>query len=59
MRGSGTTSMLFIQLKKVIRKSKKIKSNSQKFRIKNYKISTIFYGCQFIGSSSLGRTRNL
>lgn len=54
MRGSGTTNMLFIQLKKVIRKSKKIKSKSQKFRIKNYKISILFSGCYLVGSSSVG-----
>lgn len=51
MRGSGTTNILFIQLKKVIRKSKKIKSKSQKFRIKNYNISILFSGCYLIGSS--------
>lgn len=50
MRGSGTTNILFVQLKKVIRKSKKIKSKSQKFRIKNYKISILFSGCYLVGS---------
>lgn len=54
MRGSGTTNILFIQLKKVIRKSKKIKSKSQKFRIKNYTISILFSGCYLVGSSSVG-----
>lgn len=53
MRGSGTTNMLFIQLKKVIRKPKKIKSKSQKFRIKNYKISILFSGCYLVGSSGI------
>ena len=54
MRGSGTTNNIFVQLKKVIRKSKKIKSKSQKFRIKNYKISILFSGCYLVGSSSVG-----
>ena len=54
MRGSGVATILVVQLKKVIRKSKKIKSKSQKFRIKNYKISILFSGCYLVGSSSVG-----
>ena len=54
MRGSGVATILVVQLKKVIRNSKKIKSKSQKFRIKNYKISILFSGCYLVGSSSVG-----
>ena len=53
MRGSGTTNILFVRLINAIRKSKKIKSKSQKFRIKNYKVSILFSGCYLIGSSSV------
>ena len=56
MRWSGTTNMLVVQLKKVIRKSKKIKFKSKKFRTKNYKISILFSGCYLIGSSSVGKS---
>lgn len=52
MRGSGISMILVVQRINVIRKSKKIKSKSQKFRTKNYKISFLFSGCHLVGSST-------
>ena len=54
MRGSGVATILVIQLIKVIRKFKKIKSKSKKFRTKNYKASFLYGQFYLVGSSSVG-----
>lgn len=54
MRGSGVSMILVVRIINVIRKSKKIKSKSQKFRTKKYKISFLFSGCYLVGSTSVG-----
>lgn len=44
-------NILLVQLYAKIRKDKRVKNQNKRFRIKKYKISTLFRGCSMISDS--------